>query len=72
MRKYSPIITTDKILIEILEALERIESKLGAPQKPAAPQKPIETKICKACGGTHPRAIDYATCARMKKREVSK
>jgi hypothetical protein len=77
MTRFNCITTTEQLLSEILQTLERIEMKLDTPAKKVSNLTPpaLQTnsqKICAYCGSTHPRAIDYATCARMAKRKESK
>ena len=64
MVKYSPAITTDFILVDILEELKEINFKLDNKA-----DKPKPKKICKTCGKTHDRPIDYAHCATKNKKK---
>jgi len=66
MVKYSPAITTDFILVDILKELKEINFKLdNKADKPKA--KP--TKICETCGEVHEHAWQYGVCARKNKKK---
>ena len=76
MKKYSPAITTDFILVDILEKLEEMNKKLGSVQLGEGEIESFEElvekvkpkAICKTCGKTHDKAYEYAMCARKNKK----
>lgn len=45
------------------------EVKIANADEPAAITTSVPEKICKTCGGTHDRPIDYAVCARKQKKD---
>ena len=62
----SLITTTDILLNEILIELKEINNKLiSNNDKVTEITKP--KKICKYCGKTHDRPVDYAICSRKNK-----
>ena len=78
MTKYSPAITTDFILVDILEELREINKKIGCVQlgegeiidmKPKTKPKVKPKAICKTCGEVHEQAWQYAHCVKNKKKE---
>jgi len=68
--KYNLISTSEKILFDILLELERITGnriELGVGEIESV-KKVIKPKaICKHCGKTHDRPVDYMNCGRKKK-----
>ena len=64
MVKYSPAITTDFILVDILKELKEINFKLDNKA-----DKPKPKAICKTCGKTHDKAYEYGVCARKNKKK---
>lgn len=44
------------------------EVKIVNADKPTVTIASVPKKVCKTCGGTHDRAIDYAVCARKNKK----
>ncbi len=72
------------ILVELNSIKEKLqESKEPLPEtipltpeveilnvdEPATTIASVPKKVCKACGGTHDRPIDYAVCARKNKKD---
>jgi len=77
MKKYSPAITTDFILVDILEELREINKKLGSVQLGEGEIESFEElvekvkpkAICKTCGNVHEHAWQYGVCSRKNNKK---
>lgn len=75
-KKYTLIETNEFLLNDILVELREIRIKLSGNTPKVVTSKPKEekkqenkeNKICKYCGKTHERPVDYAICARRNKK----
>ena len=71
-KNYTLIDTDEFLLHDILVELREIKVKLSGNMPVATKPKPKkdskENKVCKYCGKTHERPVDYAICAKRNKK----